>query len=308
METQPVSEPAPKLNLIQKLAKVRQEFGYVKETGFNKAQGYKFARFGDIIGPIGNRLADMNVAIQRRNMRVAEEWMELPARMQNGDTYLRKWNKIRVDCDLVFIDGDAPIEETGRLNQRMTPSGYRELIQEAVGIGWDTGDKAIYKAFTGAEKYAYRQAFSLATGEQDDPEWDSPGNDDETRGGASGASGTKADGAGSGGGRRLSVKRDGEGGANGRGNGGTGAASDGAPPRNEEPVTTVSTEMAAEIAQLAIETGTRASAILAQMDNKRNQPVGTLRAFEELTLDEGKWVKGVLERKVQQGAGAGAAN
>jgi hypothetical protein len=43
-----------------------------------------------------------------------------------------------------------------------------ELVAKVAGQGLDTGDKAPYKAMTGALKYALLQSFLLATG--DDPE------------------------------------------------------------------------------------------------------------------------------------------
>jgi hypothetical protein len=54
-----------------------------------------------------------------------------------------------------FIDG-----ETGE-----------ELVFHSEGEGQDAGDKGIYKAITGAQKYALMKAFMIPTG--DDPEADS---------------------------------------------------------------------------------------------------------------------------------------
>jgi hypothetical protein len=45
-----------------------------------------------------------------------------------------------------------------------------ELVAKVAGQGLDTGDKAPYKAMTGALKYALLQSFLLSTG--DDPEDD----------------------------------------------------------------------------------------------------------------------------------------
>ena len=41
---------------------------------------------------------------------------------------------------------------------------------ETYGTGWDTNDKAVYKAMSGALKYALYQAFSIPTEEAKDPE------------------------------------------------------------------------------------------------------------------------------------------
>ena len=45
-------------------------------------------------------------------------------------------------------------------------SGFLDV--EALGQGMDSGDKAVYKAMTGAQKYALRQTFVIETG--DDPD------------------------------------------------------------------------------------------------------------------------------------------
>jgi len=44
------------------------------------------------------------------------------------------------------------------------------IVVRAIGEGMDTGDKAIYKAMTGAFKYALRQTFVIETGDDPDKE------------------------------------------------------------------------------------------------------------------------------------------
>ena len=60
-----------------------------------------------------------------------------------------------VKVKFTFIDGDSG----------------EELSIHSVGEGQDAGDKAVYKAITGAQKYALMKAFMIPTG--DDPEQDS---------------------------------------------------------------------------------------------------------------------------------------
>ena len=59
-----------------------------------------------------------------------------------------------VDMEFKFIDGDSG----------------EELTLNMSGEGQDVGDKAIYKAISGAQKYALMKAFMIPTG--DDPEYD----------------------------------------------------------------------------------------------------------------------------------------
>ena len=60
-----------------------------------------------------------------------------------------------VDMDFTFIDGDSG----------------ESLTISMSGEGQDLGDKAIYKAISGAQKYALMKVFMIPTG--DDPEGDS---------------------------------------------------------------------------------------------------------------------------------------
>jgi hypothetical protein len=53
------------------------------------------------------------------------------------------------------------------------------IVKHAIGVGMDNGDKAIYKAKTGALKYFFRVLGIIPWNERDDPEYDS-GIDDQT--------------------------------------------------------------------------------------------------------------------------------
>lgn len=160
MAESPPEEARP-LNLVQKLAKVRQKFGYVQQRGKNDFHKYSYAKVADMIGPIGDLLAELNVTVQRRRLEVKRE-------IRSGDSKTVVY--ATVHCDFVFVDGDAPWVPGGRANEVAPASGYSEFAVESYGEGMDTGDKAVYKAFTGAEKYCYRQTFQLATGDEDDAE------------------------------------------------------------------------------------------------------------------------------------------
>jgi hypothetical protein len=135
------AEPsAPALNLRQKLAQVRREVGYIQKRGKND---YSYAMAADIAGAIGDRLAALNVVLGRRNLSVKRDANQCG---QGSETV------VEVTLDYEFIDGDS--------DEILSVPSY--------GEGRDSGDKAPYKALTGALKYALIQTFLIATG--DDPE------------------------------------------------------------------------------------------------------------------------------------------
>lgn len=144
----------PRLNLIQKLAAIRQQIEGVAKKGKNTFQNYKYVMASDIAGELGTALAEQNIIVARRNLKVTHS---LPVEGSKNTVVL-------MECEYGFIDGDSD----------------QELWQPAWGEGRDTGDKAGYKAFTGMLKYFLLQAFLLATG--DDPEADSPEGDTKGEG------------------------------------------------------------------------------------------------------------------------------
>jgi hypothetical protein len=137
------AEPAH-LNLRQKLAEVRRRIGYVQKRGFNERNNYSYVTAADLAGAVGDILAELGVVIVPRLESIAYE----PAR-SNGAEAARA---AQVVMAYTFTD-----VETGD-----------EITTKVAGQGLDAGDKAPYKAMTGALKYALLQSFLLATG--DDPE------------------------------------------------------------------------------------------------------------------------------------------
>ncbi len=117
--------------------------GYIQKRGKNELHDYSYAMAADIAGAIGDRLAALNVVLGRRNLSVKRE------KSQNGQGVE---TVVEVTLDYEFIDGDS--------DEILSVPSY--------GEGRDSGDKAPYKALTGALKYALIQTFLIATG--DDPE------------------------------------------------------------------------------------------------------------------------------------------
>jgi hypothetical protein len=135
-------------NLAAKLAEVMGEMAHVKKEGFNKAQNYRFVRETDVAEKASELLSARHIWIHQT---VVEEKMRpLYITASGAQMWLTK-----VKIAFKFIDGDTK-EET-------EPQIFS-------GHGADTGDKGVYKAMTGAEKYFLLKSFLVSTG--DDPEAD----------------------------------------------------------------------------------------------------------------------------------------
>jgi len=124
--------------------------GYIQKTGYNKQQGYKYAQEADVVEKVRTELAKRKIflinSIENTSFRTIKT---------------AKGNELTIATLTVkytLLDG-----ETGEKLEFM-----------GVGEGMDSGDKAVYKAQTGALKYALMKTFLIPTG--DDPERD---NDDE---------------------------------------------------------------------------------------------------------------------------------
>lgn len=132
--------------LAKKLAQVMQQVKYIQKTGFNTYHKYTYATEADVNEKIREELAKLNVVM----MPSMEGHSIREHTNRNGNTeYI-----ICVDMSFTFIDGD---------------SGETFTIKMS-GEGQDPGDKGIYKAISGAQKYALMKAFMIPTG--DDPEQD----------------------------------------------------------------------------------------------------------------------------------------
>ena len=140
------SEAPVQLNLRQKLAEVRRRIGYVQKRGHNERHNYSYVTAADIAGAVGDILAELGVVVVPRLESIAHE----PAQTGRTDGE----HLTHVVMSYSFVDVDTA----------------EEITVKVAGEGVDAGDKAPYKAMTGALKYALLQSFLLATG--DDPEDD----------------------------------------------------------------------------------------------------------------------------------------
>lgn len=135
-----------KLTLAQKLVEVYKKVDHIEKRGVNSAQNYKYVKASDLAHAIRNALSELGIYAQV----VFDSKPPYTYTTKSGTVM----NMVDVRCDITFIDADdlnAPPFRTSGL-----------------GSGSDTGDKAIYKAQTGAAKYALRNAFLVP--DDSDPE------------------------------------------------------------------------------------------------------------------------------------------
>jgi ERF superfamily len=144
--TSPVREScaAEQKTLRQKLGEVRRRIGYIQKRGYNERHNYNYVAAADIAGTVGDALAELGVVVIPRLESITYE-PHAPGRLDSVRV-------ARVIMAYTFTD-----ENSGE-----------EVTAKVAGQGLDAGDKASYKAMTGALKYALLQSFLLATG--DDPE------------------------------------------------------------------------------------------------------------------------------------------
>ena len=136
----PFSEP-PELNLREKFAEVRRRLGYIRKRGHNERHNYSYVMAADLAGAVGDILSGLGVVVVPQLQSISTE----TPRSSNERI-------ARIVMNYRFVDARSG----------------EELTVRVAGEGADTGDKAPYKAMTGALKYALLQSFLLASG--DDPE------------------------------------------------------------------------------------------------------------------------------------------
>lgn len=141
--------------LIKKLSEVMKQVERIPKTGFNKFHQYHYATEADVNEAVRKELAERNVMMIPH----VKSCVYREHKTAKGNTeYITT-----VEVEFTFMDGD-----TGE-----------KIVFSSFGEGQDAGDKGVYKAVTGAQKYALMKAFMIPTG--DDPEGDS-GTDERNQG------------------------------------------------------------------------------------------------------------------------------
>lgn len=132
--------------LLMKFVEVYQEVQYIQKRGKNKFHNYTYATEADVNEKVREELSKRKVVMMPN---LLEHHMR-ETTTRNGNTeYI-----VLVIMDFNFMDAETG--ETLTIGMR--------------GEGQDVGDKAIYKAISGCQKYALLKAFMIPSG--DDPEGD----------------------------------------------------------------------------------------------------------------------------------------
>jgi ribosomal protein L11 len=140
-------ETKPK-SLATKLAEITGLMAGIPKEGWNANQKYRFVRETDVAEKVSQLLAERGIFLSQSVVTSSREALYTTS---SGATM---WMS-HVEMSFQFIDGTSG-----------------EVSPTAIfpGDGADTGDKGIYKAMTGAEKYFLMKTFLVSTG--DDPEAD----------------------------------------------------------------------------------------------------------------------------------------
>jgi hypothetical protein len=147
----------PQRSLVRKINEIKAKVGYLKKEGRNTAQKYNFIEEAAVIEAVRELMIERELMIWPETTNI----IVTPSGSTSGGA---SKNLTTVDMKFTIEDGE---------------SGETRTISMG-GQGIDPGDKGIYKAETGANKYALLKLFQIPTG--DDPELDS--DDGKTRGGA----------------------------------------------------------------------------------------------------------------------------
>jgi len=140
------------MSLVEKISKVQQDIQTVIKGGYNDFNKYAYAREVDIIGEIKPLLGKYRLALTNSGKSIT--------RYTSTDEKQRENETVFVEIEYTLHDLD----------------GKDTLVSIGYGVGKDIGDKAVYKALTGAMKYYLSKTFLVETG--DDAE-----NDQKQRGG-----------------------------------------------------------------------------------------------------------------------------
>lgn len=130
-------------NIYKAINEVMKEVGYVQKTGKNEYQGYRYAGEADLLAAIRPAMVKVGLVLIPR-------MASCSGPDANGIT------TVVVDYRVAHVSGE-------HLDWTLTVAGQGG-DKNSKGVG----DKGVYKALTGANKYALFKLFQIETG--DDPE------------------------------------------------------------------------------------------------------------------------------------------
>ena len=137
----------PKKSLVAKIAEACDAVGGIEKKGTNQKQNYKYMRATDIAKAMRHEFFQRGVIMVWDD----KEFVQIRTIKTNSGGEM---GEFLLKCEITFLDADS--------NEKIGPLG-------AFGVGMDTGDKSIWKARTGAMKYALR-SIGMIPDEKDDPE------------------------------------------------------------------------------------------------------------------------------------------
>lgn len=142
-------------NIYEAMNAIMKEVGYVQKTGNFSGGGanYKYAGEADLINALRPHLIANGVVIYPSRM-VPEIETNETVKTFKDNVEKKLVNRVVVTVRYHFHHGPS---DTG-------------FDVEVIGEGQDGGDKASYKAMTGAFKYALRQPFVIETGDEPEKE------------------------------------------------------------------------------------------------------------------------------------------
>ncbi len=142
--------------MSESLTGIHAKLAYIKgsvkppvKTGNNTFHKYTYVTELDVLEVIKPLLHEHSINYSISFSDIIERSKEAT----NARGEVKTTNSVTVKATLTLTDGDDPTSFT---------------VSEAFGSAEDTGDKAVYKAMTGASKYVLLKEFGLASG--DDPE------------------------------------------------------------------------------------------------------------------------------------------
>lgn len=140
---QGISKPKDYIPLAEKIAKANKDIGAIAKDGNNRYQNYGFQSESAI-----------KAAVQRV---ISENYFSIIPNFKIIDREQQTTSKGNAN-NFVYVQGTFTITD-----------GVETLVGSMPGTGSDTGEKAVQKACTSAQKYFYKQLFNI-TDKDEDPD------------------------------------------------------------------------------------------------------------------------------------------
>ena len=138
MANAPQTSRPRKKSIAHRLATVRARISHVTKDAHNPEGDYQYSSWGNVLQTVRDHLDDVGLHLH----------------VSTADVRLLAPGLLLVELDYEWQATDCDLRQPGRW----------------AGLGWDRGDKALYKGYSGALKYLILDTFLIPTG--DDPEGD----------------------------------------------------------------------------------------------------------------------------------------